>query len=94
MENFPNFADKLTVPGLYDALTAIGTAVRKTQKPERIVIIEELDAKIDEVLRRGVNGDGEDANEREEFVFAVPKTPAARRVAKTPSTRGRGRGRG
>lgn len=110
LENLPCYAEKLTVQSIYDTFCDILEQAGKTQKPERLQIIEELEAKINECLQKGLPegnygsmDSGTAGSQDSDDGFAKPKpvshTPNNRRkiVPRTPATTRssrRGRGRG
>lgn len=65
-ENFQCYFDKLNTGKVYEAFESIITQALKTTKPERKVIVEELQAKIDEVMKKGLDLDGAGAGHSED----------------------------
>lgn len=61
LENFQCYFDKLNTEKVYEAFESIIAQALKTNKPERKLIVEELQTKIDEALKRGLGT--EDAGE-------------------------------
>lgn len=57
-ENFQCYFDKLNTPKVYEAFESIIAQALKTNKPERKMIVEELQAKIDDILKKGLRTDG------------------------------------
>ncbi|KAK3912396.1 Condensin complex subunit 1 [Frankliniella fusca] len=108
LENLPCYAEKLTVPIIYDTFNDILYQAGKTQKAERLQIVEEMKSKISECLQKGLpSGDAsrldsgtagsQDSDDSDSKPRLPSRTPVGRRntVTRTPATvRGRGRGRG
>lgn len=110
LENLPCYGEKLTVPMIYDTFNDILYQAGKTQKPERLQIVEELKSKISECLQKGLpEGDAtrfesgtadsqsQDSDGSDGKKRLAARTPRRRQKigTRTPATvRGRGRGRG
>lgn len=109
LENLPCYAEKLTVPSIYEVFCDILHQAGKTQKPERLQIVEELTSKINECLQKGLpegdnfdsgTAESQDSDGEERKGPLSARTPArtpGRRLKiepRTPGGRGRGRGRG
>lgn len=105
LENAPCYAEKLTVPMVYETFCDIIQQARKTQKPERQLIVEELESKIKECLLKGLpegdvakiesgTAESQDSEDGVSNRKGSRSTQARRRqtVSRTPARSG-GRGR-